>query len=114
MPRPRSPGNTHEPAILAYFVYHPWRLLPRGDVRRYIRPGQLRVLEIETGRAEARGAGVLPDSGDATVRLADLAARFPLAGPVVDQAAQRLEPADLDRHDARYPVTIILRAAKSP
>jgi LmbE family N-acetylglucosaminyl deacetylase len=32
--------------IVEYFVYHYWRLLPRRDVRRYIRASELRQVEI--------------------------------------------------------------------
>jgi len=36
------------PELVEYFVYQHSRLLPRGDVRRYVRPGQLVRVEIDT------------------------------------------------------------------
>lgn len=33
------------PELLEYFVYYRWRLLPGGDVRRYVRPDRLLALD---------------------------------------------------------------------
>jgi LmbE family N-acetylglucosaminyl deacetylase len=32
--------------LVEYFVYHQWRLLPKGDVRCYIQPGLLRQVDV--------------------------------------------------------------------
>jgi LmbE family N-acetylglucosaminyl deacetylase len=39
-------GRLAGAAVTEYFVYYRWRLLPRGDVRAYIRPGLLAGVEI--------------------------------------------------------------------
>jgi LmbE family N-acetylglucosaminyl deacetylase len=44
-------GELGRASVTEYFVYHQWRLLPRGDVRTYVRPGMLRqVSPGEAGR----------------------------------------------------------------
>ena len=42
--------------LTEYFVYHHWRLLPTGDVRDYIRPGLLQVIEITAVAQQKRAA----------------------------------------------------------
>ena len=32
--------------LTEYFVYHRWKLLPKGDIRRYIQPGELFQVDI--------------------------------------------------------------------
>jgi LmbE family N-acetylglucosaminyl deacetylase len=39
-------GLRFDGGILEYFVYHRWRLLPRGDIRQYIPPDDLLEVDI--------------------------------------------------------------------
>jgi N-acetylglucosamine malate deacetylase 1 len=43
-------------ALTEYFVYHRWRLLPAGDVRRYVRPGLLHQIDVTAVSAQKREA----------------------------------------------------------
>jgi len=42
--------------IVEYFVYHYWRLIPGGDVRKYVRPGFLVRVDPGSNRALKRAA----------------------------------------------------------
>ncbi|MCL4871394.1 MAG: PIG-L family deacetylase [Anaerolineae bacterium] len=42
--------------VVEYFIYHHWRLLPRQDVRAYIRPGHLLRLDISQVAGQKRAA----------------------------------------------------------
>lgn len=42
--------------VWEYFVYHHWRLLPTGDIRHYIKPDQLLVVDIEAASNRKRAA----------------------------------------------------------
>jgi LmbE family N-acetylglucosaminyl deacetylase len=42
--------------LYEYFVYYRWRLLPGRDVRRYLAPDQLRVIDISPVAARKRAA----------------------------------------------------------
>jgi hypothetical protein len=42
--------------VFEYFVYYRWRLLPAGDVRRYIRPQLLSQVAIEDVSTRKRAA----------------------------------------------------------
>lgn len=44
------------PSVLEYFVYHRWRLLPGGDVRRYVRPDRLVAVDISSHADQKRRA----------------------------------------------------------
>jgi LmbE family N-acetylglucosaminyl deacetylase len=43
--------------LTEYFVYHRWKLLPRGDVRRYIHPSELLQVDI-AGASRAKRAAL--------------------------------------------------------
>lgn len=43
-------------ALLEYFVYYRWKLLPSGDVRRYIRPAQLAAFDPGASASAKREA----------------------------------------------------------
>lgn len=50
-------GARSEPAhLLEYFVYYRWKMLPAGDVRRYIRPAQLVAFDPGPAAAAKREA----------------------------------------------------------
>jgi LmbE family N-acetylglucosaminyl deacetylase len=38
--------SRERPRLLEYFVYYRWRLLPGGDVRRYVRPDRLVAVDV--------------------------------------------------------------------
>lgn len=42
--------------LIEYFVYYRWRLMPKGDIRMYIRPELLFKLEIEDAARQKRQA----------------------------------------------------------
>jgi LmbE family N-acetylglucosaminyl deacetylase len=42
--------------LVEYFVYYRWRLLPKGDVRKYIRPEYLSQIDISDVSAKKRAA----------------------------------------------------------
>ena len=48
-------GDT-QPQLIEYFVYYRWRLMPKRDIRRYIRPQFLFKLEIEDVAQQKRQA----------------------------------------------------------
>ncbi len=39
-------GSDRPPALFEYFVYYHWKLLPSGDIRTYIRPERMRLVEV--------------------------------------------------------------------
>lgn len=45
-----------QPQVIEYFVYHRWRLMPKRDIRRYIRPEFLYELEIGGADQQKRQA----------------------------------------------------------
>jgi LmbE family N-acetylglucosaminyl deacetylase len=49
-------GGMTRATLLEYFVYHRWRLLPRRDVRAYLRPEDLLQLDIAGVAARKRAA----------------------------------------------------------
>lgn len=42
--------------LVEYFVYYRWRMLPGGDVRKYVRPGQLFGVDLSVVSAQKRAA----------------------------------------------------------
>jgi LmbE family N-acetylglucosaminyl deacetylase len=48
-------GDT-QPQVIEYFVYYRWRLMPKRDIRRYIRPQLLFKLEIRDVAQQKRQA----------------------------------------------------------
>lgn len=50
-------NGSYKAKLIEYFVYFQWRLLPDGDVRKYIRPDQL--LEVDTTTVAARKRAAL-------------------------------------------------------
>jgi LmbE family N-acetylglucosaminyl deacetylase len=46
----------YQAELTEYFVYYRWRLLPAGDVRKYIQPGRLLEVNIQDASAQKRSA----------------------------------------------------------
>jgi LmbE family N-acetylglucosaminyl deacetylase len=49
-------GGTHPAQVIEYFVYYRWRLLPKGDIRAYIRSDCLHRLDIAAYSGRKREA----------------------------------------------------------
>lgn len=49
-------SGARQPQLIEYFVYYRWRLMPKRDIRRYIRPQFLFKLEIEDVAQQKRQA----------------------------------------------------------
>jgi LmbE family N-acetylglucosaminyl deacetylase len=75
--------------LLEYFVYHRSRLLPRGDIRAYIRPGILLAVDIGPESSAKRAA--LERYRSQTVRLFTFQARPNLTPAFVDQVCAEPE-----------------------
>jgi LmbE family N-acetylglucosaminyl deacetylase len=48
--------NENKGNIVEYFVYYRWRLLPGGDIRKFIHPGQLLEVDIASKASEKKKA----------------------------------------------------------
>jgi LmbE family N-acetylglucosaminyl deacetylase len=75
--------------LVEYFVYHQWRLLPRNDVRSYLRPGLLRRIEIQDSAARKRRA--LDCFESQTTRYFDWQTRPNLTPELLDDVSQTAE-----------------------
>jgi LmbE family N-acetylglucosaminyl deacetylase len=80
----RWPGQISE-----YFVYYQWRLLPQGDVRRYIRPGLLHAVDITAVTPQKRAA--LDCYASQTTRFYPWQARPNLTAELLDAVSQAPE-----------------------
>lgn len=75
--------------LTEYFVYHRWRLLPRRDVRRYIRAGELRRVEIADVFQRKRAA--LECFTSQTTRFYPWQSRANLAPQLLDEVSREPE-----------------------
>lgn len=75
--------------LTEYFVYHYWRMLPTGDVRDYIRPGLLQVIEITAVAQQKRAA--LDCYKSQTTRFYPWQARPNLTPDLLDDVSQAPE-----------------------
>jgi LmbE family N-acetylglucosaminyl deacetylase len=71
--------------IIEYFVYHHWRLLPRKDVRAYLRPGLLRRVAIQEVSEIKRSA--LDRFESQTTRFFEWQSRPNLTSELLDEAS---------------------------
>lgn len=89
--------------VFEYFVYYRWRLLPGGDVRRYLRPEQ--VLLVDTAGAVAQKRQALRRFQSQTTRYFDWQDRPILTAASVEAAASATEL--FLRQDAASPGTAV-------
>jgi LmbE family N-acetylglucosaminyl deacetylase len=75
--------------ISEYFVYYRWRLLPQGDVRRYIRTGLLNEVDITAVAQQKRAA--LDCYTSQTTRFYPWQARPNLTPELLDEVSQAPE-----------------------
>jgi LmbE family N-acetylglucosaminyl deacetylase len=85
--------------LTEYFVYHHWRLLPRGDVRRYIHPGELVQVDIRPVAHRKRAA--LDCFKSQTTRFYPWQSRPNLTPALLDQVSR--EPELFLRYNAARP-----------
>jgi LmbE family N-acetylglucosaminyl deacetylase len=98
-------GKLGEAVVTEYFVYHYWRLLRRGDVRAYIRPGLLQQVEIEEVFRRKRGA--LDRFRSQTTRFYEWQTRPNLTPQLLDAVSR--EPEVFLRYDRRMPGARVFR-----
>jgi LmbE family N-acetylglucosaminyl deacetylase len=98
----RVPGQLTE-----YFVYYRWRLLPGGDVRRYIRPNLL--YQIDIGAVSRQKRSALDCFTSQTTRLYPWQTRANLSSQLLDSVSQ--EPEMFLRYDRTLPGAAILARA---
>jgi LmbE family N-acetylglucosaminyl deacetylase len=82
-----------------YFVYHRWRLLPRRDVREYIRPGQL--LEIDISKVSGHKRAALDCFTSQTTQFYPWQSRPNLTPELLDAVSR--EPELFLKHDPALP-----------
>lgn len=75
--------------LLEYFVYWRWRLLPRGDVRAYLRPEALAAVDVRPTAAAKRSA--LECYVTQTTRFYDWQARPNLTAELLEETSARPE-----------------------
>jgi LmbE family N-acetylglucosaminyl deacetylase len=75
--------------ITEYFVYHQWRMLPTKDVRAYIRPNLLRVVDVAAVAQQKRTA--LDCFKSQTTRFYPWQARPNLTPELLDEVSQSPE-----------------------
>lgn len=75
--------------VIEYFVYYRWRLLPGGDVRRYIRPDYL--LQVETTAATVQKRAALDYFRSQTTRFYPWQTRPNLTPQLLDEVSRTPE-----------------------
>lgn len=86
-------------ALLEYFVYHRWRLLPRGDVRSYLRPEH--VLRLDIAGVAARKRAALDCFKTQTTRFYEWQTRPILQSALLDEECAA--PEQFLRYDPALP-----------
>ncbi len=93
--------------LTEYFVYYRWRLLPAGDVRRYIHPRHLSVVNIEVVAAQKRRA--LDCFKSQTTRFYPWQHRPNLTPSLLDEVSR--SPEFFLRYDPSFPGTAVFTGA---
>jgi LmbE family N-acetylglucosaminyl deacetylase len=96
-------GGAYAGPLTEYFVYYKSRLLPAGDVRRYIRPELLRTVEIAPVRAQKRRA--LDCFKSQTTRFFEWQTRPNLTAELLDRVSA--EPECFLRYDPARPSSAV-------
>lgn len=99
-----APGMEPSPQLWEYFVYHRWRLLPRRDIRAYIRPPSLCQVDIAAVAGLKRAA--LACFTTQTTRYYSWQSRPNLTATLLDAVSR--EPEAFVRYDAALPGAAIL------
>lgn len=94
-------------AVTEYFVYYRWRLLPAGDVRRYIRPALLRA--VDTTAVAGRKRAALACFTSQTTRFYAWQAQPTLSPDLLDRVSR--EPELFLRDDPARPGTAVFERA---
>jgi LmbE family N-acetylglucosaminyl deacetylase len=94
--------------LIEYFVYYRWRLLPGGDVRKYVKPEYLIDVEIETVSQKKRIA--LDYYKSQTTEYYSWQTRPILTPKLLDEECDQPEPFLL--HDPSLPGTAIFTRCK--
>ncbi|HKY60799.1 MAG TPA: PIG-L family deacetylase [Gemmatimonadota bacterium] len=82
-------GRDDRPELIEYFVYTGSRLLPRGDIRSYIRPGLL--VGVDIGRWSGAKRRALERYRSQTTRAYDFQHRPNLTPALLDQVCREAE-----------------------
>ena len=90
-------------SLSEYFVYHRWRLLPRGNIRRYVRPECL--ISIDIGAVAERKRAALACFKSQTTRYFDWQTRPILTPELLDDECRG--PELFLRYDSAWPGTRI-------
>jgi LmbE family N-acetylglucosaminyl deacetylase len=85
--------------LTEYFVYHHWRLLPKGDIRAYIHPNHLQIVDTMPTAPLKRAA--LDCFTSQTTRFFHWQTRPNLTPHLLD--AVSYAPEQFLRHDPKYP-----------
>ncbi len=93
--------------VFEYFVYHRWRLLPGGDVRKYINPGHL--IEVNIKGESARKRKALECFKSQTTRFYDWQVRPVLMPQSLNEVSQK--PEFFLRHDVSLPAATIFTSS---
>jgi LmbE family N-acetylglucosaminyl deacetylase len=93
--------------LTEYFVYHYWRLLPKRDVRRYIRPECLR--RVDTSEVASQKRAALECFKSQTTRFYPWQARPNLTPALLDQVSH--EPELFLKYDPSSPGTAVFHHA---
>ncbi len=90
-----------------YFVYHRWRLLPQGDIRKYIRPEHLMKIDITDRSWQKRAA--LARFQSQTTKFYTWQERPILTKSLLDETSR--QPEYFLRYDSSFPETAIFSRA---
>jgi hypothetical protein len=85
--------------VIEYFVYYKWRLLPKGDVRKYILPQFL--LEVNIDKVSAKKRKTLDFFRTQTTIFYNWQTRPNLTAQLLDDVSQ--QPELFLRYDASFP-----------
>ncbi|TFH41574.1 MAG: PIG-L family deacetylase [Lysobacterales bacterium] len=95
--------------LAEYFVYHRWRLLPRRDIRRYLRPDQL--LQVDLAGVSALKRAALDCFQTQTTQYYPWQTRPILTPQLLDEECRGAEY--FLRYDRAYPGSRVFTAAAS-
>ena len=95
--------GAYKAKLTEYFVYYRWRLLPEGDVRKYIHPQHLLEISIEEVSAQKRAA--LDCFKSQTTRFYAWQTRPNLSSQLLDEVSRT--PEFFLRYDAAFSGTAV-------
>ena len=104
----RSSGDSNA-ELFEYFVYSNWRLLPGGDIRKYI--SQLHLLKIESEGDMAAKRVALECFKSQTTRFYPWQQRPNLTGSLLDEICH--SPEVFLRYDPAFPDTLIFSRGRN-